>query len=350
MQTALQVAANEVWAGLQGIAKVTQFGIEVREQIDLDDFRKAFGLLLFLDSRYKVFINFALGDLYNALDLKHGEKKAQILDTWGEGWYRRLNSLGGIASRIPKSCRQDFKLDWHVYESFALKSIPQEVRITGLETAAKMKERGQYVTRETLRHSVDPYRQPKPEQPKWNNGEGGRFGAEADKAEKAALPKRETKPLEPDNTPDVFQGAETPRYDARPGVHPDCICHETIIGKDMCPVHPKNSEDLSDLIPREGLVSEEPQKQAEWHYIDGDVEELLRRREEHIKQVEAENTSLKAKLAGNLIEISSECLDVLDKEVERRRLKSQYRDATLSRDTVGEDCILRGVKEFTRSR
>src|SRR5687767_13572344 len=144
IETALTKAANQVWAGLQGIATVTPHGLDIKDQIDIDDFRKAFNLLIFLDSRYKVFINFALGDLYNALDMKHGEKKAQILDTWGEGWYHRLANLGKVAARVPKLCRHNYQLEWHVYESYSAKSIPQDIRETGLATAASMKAKGNY--------------------------------------------------------------------------------------------------------------------------------------------------------------------------------------------------------------
>lgn len=382
MQTALQVAANEVWTGLQGIAKVTQFGIEVREQIDLDDFRKAFGLLLFLDSRYKVFINFALGDLYNALDMKHGEKKSQIVDTWGIGWYHRLSALGGVASRITKLCRHNFQLEWHVYESFALKSIPQDVRETGLQAAADMKAKGQYVTRETLRHSVDPYRQPKAAAgPQWSGG--GKFGESAeeiayreqvtegrdssergaDEAEKpaeevaAALPKRETKPLEPD-TQSPFEA----HVDEPVSVHAQTLVDELVSTLES---HvDETSEDISDLIPREGLVVSEEQDSRACP-VCGEVEiycccddcanKLIRlgdwrsmvssitERAETAETLQAENTSLKAKLAGAVLAIPYDLEEMIKLELGFRR-KREPGDATLDFDSIALLALRRGLK------
>ena len=47
------------------------------------------------------------------------------------------------------------------------------------------------------------------------------------------------------------EAAEKP-YDFRDGVHPDCLCHETVVGK-TCPVHPPQyPRDPTDTLPGEG--------------------------------------------------------------------------------------------------
>lgn len=130
--------------------------------------------------------------------------------------------IAEILGRPEGSCRSLVKIGrayppvtrrYNLGPSFydAAVTLPEGERGTALSEAIE-----QSYTRDQFRAFVGEFKRlrgipedPKPEQPAWNNGNGGRFGATADKTEKDALPKRETKPLEPDNTPDVFQGPDT---------------------------------------------------------------------------------------------------------------------------------------------
>lgn len=238
------------------------------------------------------------------------------------------------------------------------------------------------LTRDAFRAFVGEYRKlkAKPDdgiQPAWNSGNGGEFGDAADKAEKAALPKRETKREDPATSESPFDdGMERSIQNLHDGqvygmdsisvpnpIHEwddvngltkctrcgyvRCVDEEGDFVDKVLPAC-KSSEDLSDLIPKGQVVSEEPQEQAKWHYIDGDVEELLRRREEHIKQVEAENTSLKAKLAGNLVELDDDHAALIDKIVKYRR--SKFPKAEIDRQTETQMAIRRRWSEIQRSR
>lgn len=202
----------------------------------------------------------------------------------------------------------------------AAKTLPEGERGVALSQAIE-----QSYTRDQFRAFVGEFKRlrgipedPKPEQPAWNNGNGGRFGASADKAETQQTPTIE----------DSLTVAD--------------------------------SSDLSDLVP-EGLeVQQEPFVErpqsfriedtvGHWKGMYEDACGVARGYLDRLETAVAEVESLRAKLAGNLIEITDLCLERLDGEVSRRQLRSPH-DLTIGRDTVAEDLILKGIKEVTRNR
>lgn len=363
MQSNLVKATANVWEGLRGAGiVVTETGLVVKDKLALDDFTKAFKLLLFLDDRYKVFINFALGDLYNALDLQHGEKKAQITDTWGEGWYNRLSTLGGVAARIPKFSRLNYELAWHVYESAAKKYIPEEIRTSMLQTAAEQKRSGKYVSRDTLRDSTSIYKPPsRPKaQPAWNGGKGGKFGDNADAVEP---PQAEKPGAESSTEPSPFEGQP------EKGGESDVVEVKNELQEEM-PAQARgqaNAALLERLDSRE-QTSVEAQNPGSGEGGDqgdgGQIEELrgscpdmaptmsqqLYALQEENESLRTELQTLKAKLTGIWelsVELDDDHMKALDKIVKHRR--SKFPKDEIDRQTEVQAAIRRRWDEIKRS-